>query len=218
MNALESSNPVIVVPICPCQSPSHPVLDENGSLSSPTFALCVGVDFAWTRVRTVSPQVSIESLAKRTQQVYQSKTCWSWLRRSLVQRHWCRSLPRVRGNPSSFDVPEQSTDQSLEPFHQRWASLVADTTGLRTDGRCRRLLFGVSVGRLFLSYSSHDGQQFFRRCRLKQPVVQIGFCHSRHVCFQDVGVAWTKHHKPDFSRDRPGRHGTAGFSFCKFLM
>ena len=31
------------------------------------------------------------------------------------------------------------------------------------------------------------------------------------------GVAWTEHHKPDFSRDRPGRHGSTGFSFCKFF-
>ena len=45
----------------PCQSPSHHVLDENGSLS---FAFCIGVDFAWTRVRTVSPQVSVESLCQ----------------------------------------------------------------------------------------------------------------------------------------------------------
>ena len=96
-----------------------------------------------------------------------------------LSRHWCRSLPRVRGNPSSFDVPEQSTDQSLEPFHQRWASLVADTTGLRTDGRCRRLLFGVSVGRLFLSYSSHDGQQFFRRCRLNWLLSLFPRCRGR---------------------------------------
>ena len=157
--------------VSPCQSPSHHVLDENGSLSSPTFAICVGVEFAWTRVRTVSPQVSIESLAKRTQQVYQSKTCWSWLCRSLVQGHWCRSLPRVRGNPSSFDIPEQSTDQSLEPFHQRWASLVADTTGLRHRWKVSSALIRCfTVGSLFLVYFSHDGQHFFRRCRLKQLV------------------------------------------------
>ena len=30
--------------VTPCQSPSHHVLDENDSLSSPTFAVCVGVD------------------------------------------------------------------------------------------------------------------------------------------------------------------------------
>ena len=114
----------------PCQSPSHHMLDENGSLSSPTFAVCVGVDFAWTWMWAISPQVSIESLAKRTQQVYHPEPCWSWLRRSFVWRHWCRSLPRVRSNPS-FDVTKQSANQSLKPFHQRWTSLVANTTRLR---------------------------------------------------------------------------------------
>ena len=138
--------------------------------------------------------------------------------RSLVQRHWCRSLPRVRGNPSSFENPVQSTDQILEPFHQRWASLVADTTGLWHRWKVSSaLICCFTVGSLFLSYFSRDGHLFFRRCRLKQTAVQIGFCRSRHVCFLDVVVSWTKHHKPDFFRDRPGRHGAAGFSFCKFF-
>ena len=159
-----------------------------------------------------------KNLAKRTQQVCQSKTFWSWLRRSLVLRHWCRSLPRVWGNPSSFDIPEQSIDQSLEPFHQRWASLVADTTGLWHRWKVSSaLIWCFPDGSLFLSYFSHDGQQLFRRCRLRQPIVQISLCRSRHVRFQDVGVSWTKHHKPDFSRDRPGRHGAVGFSFCEIF-
>ena len=51
MNALDASNPVIVVPICaeyvsPCQSPPYHVLDENGCLSPPAFAVCISVDFS----------------------------------------------------------------------------------------------------------------------------------------------------------------------------
>ena len=52
MNAVDASNPVIVVPIGAstsplCRSPAHHVSNEDGLLASPTFAVCVGVDFLW---------------------------------------------------------------------------------------------------------------------------------------------------------------------------
>ena len=50
-----------------------------------------------------------------------------------------QTLPRVRSNPSSFNVAKQSANQSLKPFHQRWTSLFG------TDGRCRRLVTGNSL-------------------------------------------------------------------------
>ena len=121
MNALEASNPVIVVPICASTSSRVSLRLTMCSMRMAASRLRPLL-YAWVLTLrghgwTVSPQVSIENLARRTQQVYQSETCWSLLRRSYPE---APVQIFVRCNPCSFDVTKQSTNQRLESFHQRW--------------------------------------------------------------------------------------------------
>ena len=99
------------------------MLDENGSLSSPTFAVCVGVDFAWTRVRTVSPQVSIESPAKRTQQMYQSENvpvvASSFLCLEALVQIFATNVSTVRVGGSGSSGAEHSNSHSPLQTEQR---------------------------------------------------------------------------------------------------
>ena len=86
--------------------------------------------------------------------MYQPKTCWSWLRRSFVWKHWRRSLPRVRRNPSAFNVAKQ--------FHQRWTSLATNATKLRHRWKMSLArIWHFTVGNLSLSNFSHNDQQLF---------------------------------------------------------
>ena len=72
--------------------------------------------------------------------MYQPKTCWSRLRRAFVQKHWCRSVPRVGSNPSSFEC-----GQAIRQSEPEAISSAVDESGSQcTDGRCRRV-FGTSL-------------------------------------------------------------------------